>query len=179
MKKEESRIIGLITIWISCFLFFGVNPALGQANATYQVAQHFKQLGQYNEGIYFLQNNQKFGYKPLSEDSTNYLIGKFYYYQKKLSSSIDFLSRVNITSSFYDESRLLYTYQLIYNRQFEQANYSLDSSFGHSSQITKETSLFMSAGLALLQRDIERYDRIRQLNQSGFREIITSQNRLD
>ena len=121
MRRVRSKIIGRLIVGISIVFCYTLKTE-AQVSSTFEAALHFKQIGEIDEGIVFVSAPEKFGYLPIGIDTTAYLLGKFYYQEKRISESISKLIQVGSSSYFYNESALFAGYQYAYLGDFANAD---------------------------------------------------------
>lgn len=173
------KITGQLIISISFCCLFQVQQAKGQSVSTFDAALHFQQSDQIDEGLLFLENPVRFGFKTLGKDTSKYLMGKLHYHKKNITQSINFLTSVSNQSVFFEESVLLSSYQYAYFGQLNEAKHLLanDASILNRG-VNLSSGLFLLSGISLLERDFETYERLSKLDQnSSYRELSNAKKK--
>ncbi len=177
----RSKITGSpIHLNISLFLFL-IIPALshGQLFQThYQFAEHLRSLKAYDEGLFYLNRLSPEALTIDQKDTLNYLTGKFYYYKQDQTYSIRAFDQVGISSPFYRESWLLANYQRFYLGNYLAGKEGLGKYTTGDDPLTVQLKNFQLAGVALLERDTEKFEVLRSDFKDDYRELIPSQEKL-
>lgn len=118
---------------------------------------HLNDLGQYQEGVYFIDKTIADA-PPSLKDSLFYYAGLFNYQLKQIDKSIEAFGKVGRSSDrFYTHSKFLTAFQLAYSGKYERARELEELSF-KGSPLMEELKLFELAGIALLDRDFGTFE---------------------
>jgi putative component of membrane protein insertase Oxa1/YidC/SpoIIIJ protein YidD/TM2 domain-containing membrane protein YozV len=174
----NQKIIGQLIVGLNIFLACTVGLK-AQSNSAFKATLHFKQIGEIEEGLFFIKNAEKFGYMPLGPDSSAYLLGKFYYHEKRISESINHLIQVKEGTVFYDESALFAGYQYAYVGDYGNARNWLSTVDKNEDQIEMQLKHYLLSGLSLLERNLSAYDDIMLTSDfKKYRDISPSSDKL-
>lgn len=111
--------------------------------------------GMYKEALWNIQSN-----KHSLNDEEQFITGWIYYNQRKLDSSSLFLDRVSPACQlYYNQSRFFIAYNYTYQKKYTKAAQIL-TEFHPSSALHRALKNFELAGIALLQNDIESFNRL-------------------
>lgn len=140
--------------------------------------EHLVELEEYDEALLAIDNYQG-NYKKLSrKDTLNYFRGKIHYYQKNLVPSIRYFESVSRQSSFWIESRFLAYYQKAYNFDIMASRDGWES-LQLTDQRDQAIRNFQLAGLSLLERDMEAYEKYRIGFSNEYYQLKSPQENLE
>jgi tetratricopeptide (TPR) repeat protein len=145
-------------IFLIVSLFFLVQTAFSQEDEKpdYLFINYLIKNNEYKEAIYLLKESLK----KENADSANFILGWSYYELKELDSSSKYLLKVSRNSDFYQKSYFFAAYNQTYLGNYTFAKRIIDS-VGTDSKI-QEIKNLEHAGIALLERDFEEYDKLSQ-----------------
>jgi hypothetical protein len=155
--------------WIFYFFFIF---QLSAQSPDIRFLDHLYQTGLHQETIDYL------GFLSHSSDTGFYYLGKAYYQQRKLEASIRAFSAISDRhGSWQKEAMFLSSFQSSYLRNFKEAKGFLD-------RLSIETKLDSALlghqlmGLALLNRDLNKFDSLSILMVSDQYQVSSYQNKL-
>ncbi|MBK6266807.1 hypothetical protein JKA74_17320 [Marivirga sp. S37H4] len=93
----------------------------------------------------------------INRDTTNFLIGKSYYYLQEHEKSNKYLSKVSISSSPYLQSQFLININAIYSNDFK-SGFNVLHELKSEDSIINDLKSFELSGLALLNRNVPLYE---------------------
>ncbi len=112
--------------------------------------KHLKKERLWEEGLHFL--------KPFSStDQTNYYRGIFHYNLEVIDSSVFFLSNVKSNSIYWDQSRLLSSFQLAYQGDLEKSQNILRA-YQPTGELLSSVLNFQKGGIDLLNRNLAGFE---------------------
>jgi hypothetical protein len=147
--RKVLAILFLISIEC-CFSQNGVqvpNDSIGV-----EFLKHLKKEKLWEEGLHYLKSNSL-------SDHTNYFRGLFHYNLEKLDSSIFFFNKVESNSIYWDQSRLLSSFQLAYKGDLEMSARLL-AEYHTDDDLLKNVVNLQRSGLSLLNRDINGFEKM-------------------
>ncbi|MCF8296332.1 MAG: hypothetical protein K9J13_02205 [Saprospiraceae bacterium] len=150
-------------VWISIILIFASYLAISQnENKTIideiHFSNHWNNIGEYDNAIFVLNqiDTSQIPDKSLV-DSINYLLGWNYYFLHQLDTSFHFFMLVKPSSDVYLKSRFYSAFNQSYLLNFEKSKKVLLELESESENL-KKLENFELAGIALLERNMEKFD---------------------
>jgi hypothetical protein len=145
--RKVLAILFLISIEC-CFSQNGVqvpNDSIGV-----EFLKHLKKEKLWEEGLHYLKSNSL-------SDHTNYFRGLFHYNLEKLDSSIFFFNKVESNSIYWDQSRLLSSFQNAYEGNLLES-LNLLNEYHPTDDLLKNVVNFQQSGISLLERDFDTFE---------------------
>jgi hypothetical protein len=172
-------LLGLITSFV-CTPVFGQDKGFSSKDFSDDVGfiQHFFKLEEYEEASIVLHDYLDLYQGAGQQDTLNFLLGKSHYYQKRVPSSIRFFENVRSFSPYFTESRFLSLYLKAYDGRYEDSRAGW-SDFTDREGLEGAVVNFELAGVALLERDIESYDKYSSQFSRQYYQLATSQDNLE
>ncbi|MVM39754.1 hypothetical protein GO730_22680 [Spirosoma sp. HMF3257] len=156
-------------------------PALCQTTSfsqEWKFAHYLSDKEATDEATFVLQAFDKQSLTDSQRDSVAYLTGWLAYREKLLSEASDHLLAVSPSSPFYLKSRYFGAYCLAFQRQYDSTNAIMQHLPVPDSTLL-ELRAFEQGGLALLQRQYERYDTLRQHFSYSSYALSAEEKRMD
>ena len=115
---------------------------------------------EYRDGIFILNALEKnsYSFNNSHKDSLNYLLGWAYYNLKSLDTSSMYLGKVGDSSVFLNKSKYYQAFNNIFMNKRDSANAILNNM--PANRELEQLRLFELAGIALLERNYDRYKKI-------------------
>jgi len=134
---------------------------------------------EYRDAIFVLNAIEKdnSSFNNSQKDTLNYLLGWTYYNIKSLDTSSVYLKKVGKTSPFFNKSKYYQAFNYIYTDKRDTAKKLLNNI--SASPELEQLKQFELAGIALLERNYERYQRISQNFTYSFYPIADEQKEFD
>ena len=139
-------------------VFFLAQAAFSQEDekTDYLFINYLIKNNEYKEAIYLLKQSLK----NEDSDSANYILGWSYYELKELDSSSAYLLKVGRNSEFYQKSYFFAAYNQTYLGNYTFAKKIID--LVETDLKIGEVKNLELAGIALLERDFEEYEKLSQ-----------------
>ncbi len=161
-------------VFISFFILYwlgGMDSVIsqnkGQFDHEISFARHLMGRGHFKEALFVLEDLKP--EKNPQKDSLNFLLGRILYGQKDLETSARYLTKVSNESPFFHQSLFFAAYNHAYLN-----NTNISGELLFSTDFSSDARLiymrnFQYSGLALLDRDMESFQKIRKkLNNEFF-----------
>lgn len=145
-------------------------------NREWRFAQYLTDKESYDEAAYILDRIKP--NNPNQQDSLAYFRGWIGYNTKSLDTASKQLLTVSVQSPFYLKSQYFGAYCLAFQGHYTQAT-SVLTQLTPADTTTSELQAVQLAGLALLQRQYDRYDQYRQSFRYTSYALANEQKRLD
>ncbi len=175
MKKNKCISLVFFFLWLGFTGHaqdFSFSPSREVKFAEYLIARE-----DYQDAIRVL---EKTPFLPHLEDSLYYLKGWAFYHQKKLIPSARCLQKVSQNSPLYHKSIFFAGYNLAHSGKLEEAGNTLTSIFfPENESYLKELQEFELAGLALLQRDLQKYKKHQKAFSYEYYAVAEQEKKLD
>jgi TM2 domain-containing membrane protein YozV len=113
------------------------------------------------------------------EDQINYLKGWAYYNRKKLALSSEYLQKVSLQSEKYFKSQFFASYNQTYLGRYDAGINILNNSIKKVTDDYNELIHFQKAGIALLQRDFNSYQRHQEHFEYEYYALTKEEKKLD
>lgn len=163
-------------------LFFFIRATLAVGQASFPFSQEINFVNYlidneaYPDAIYLLKklNTASGELTPERKDSLNYLLGWSYYNIKSIDSSIKYLNKVSLESPHYFKSKFYQAFENIYSGKNEEAGKLLQA-LSITSPEHQQLKVFELAGIALLEKDFERFDSLQEKFTYSYYPIVTEQ----
>lgn len=157
------------------FIFFACICFAQEFRTHIPFINHLNKLKAYDEAVYLLDSLDQ----TSSNDSVKYYLGKFNYYKKDIPRSIAAFNQIGIGSPYFEESVLMRIYQSIYVGDYEQLyNWKPEASGSILSPLGQQIVNFDLAGVALLNRNMEDFERYQDQFSTSYFQLVQSQNQL-
>lgn len=167
--------------WLLVLLGLQMTPAYCQISSfgrEWQFARYLADKEATDEAAFVLQSFNQQTLTPAQLDSLTYLRGWLAYSTKSLKEASRNLLMVSTASPFYVKSRYFGAYCLAFESQHDSARAVMQSLPAPDSTLL-ELRAFEQAGLALLQRQYERYDTLhRQFTYTSYA-LSAEETRMD
>ena len=132
--------------------------ALSQQPADLDFVDHMLKKEYHREVIHLVNRSEWNNLAPSGKDSMHYMKGWSHYALKQLEPSANELNQVSQNSPFYHKARFFAAYNQIHLGRYPLAQASLDDIQTEKAEL-QSLRHFEKAGIALLKRDFDRFDR--------------------
>lgn len=127
-------------------------------NPDFRFIDYLSSAKQFAEAAYLLnQHKQCYAQNHLAPDTLSFLLGKIYYQQNLLESSIYELSAVTQTLDNYNQIQLLLGYELMQTGKYD-AGLSVIKSVKPKTKTEKDLQNFQLSAAALLKQNLDEYE---------------------
>jgi hypothetical protein len=164
-------------IIISFFLFNGSVKGQMSYQDVIDFSQHLSKLKRYQEANYELGTIDLNSVSAIQKDSVNHLLGYNFYISKQLDSSVTYFRKVS-SGDLFLKSRYYSVISNVYNNKPGSALDDLRLLKSASTGEYKQLWLTESAGLALLERNYQRFDSLSQSFDYNYYPVAKEQKEL-
>lgn len=134
----------------NCIIVFSQADSQFKDSVNTSFLKHLQKEKLWDEGLHFLKS-----YKPTVV--TNYYNGLFNYQSNNIDSSIFFFKKIQSNSIYWDQSRLLTSFQLAYKGNLNESDLLLDQ-YNPDSELLKGVKNLQKGGITLLNRDLKGFE---------------------